>query len=49
MPNAIRIALILTLHSQLVDEQAMIKKFHARYIELDIESFTAELEAMEEE
>ncbi len=47
MLHAARIALIQTLQALLADEQAMIKKLRDRSIELDIESFAAELEAME--
>ena len=48
MLHAARIALIQTLQAVLADEQAMITKLRDRYIELDIERFAAELEAMEE-
>jgi hypothetical protein len=41
--------LIQTLQALLADEQAMIKKLRDRSIELDIESFAAWLQAMEEE
>jgi hypothetical protein len=48
MLHAARIALIQTLQALLADEQAMMKKLRDRSIELDIESFAAELdEAME--
>jgi hypothetical protein len=47
MLHATRIALIQTLQALLADEQAMMKKLRDRSIELDIESFAAELEAME--
>jgi hypothetical protein len=47
MLHATRIALIQTLQARLADEQAMITKLRDRYIELDIESFAAQLEAME--
>ena len=47
MLHTTRIALIQTLQALLVDEQAMITKLRDRYIELDIESFAALLEAME--
>ena len=47
MLHATRIALIQTLQALLADEQAMIKKLRDRSIELDIESFAAELKAME--
>jgi hypothetical protein len=47
MLHTVRIALIQTLQALLADEQAMIKKLRDRSIELDIESFAAELEAME--
>jgi hypothetical protein len=47
MLHATRIALIETLQALLADEQAMLKKLRDRSIELDIESFAAELEAME--
>jgi hypothetical protein len=46
MLHIARIALIQTLQARLADEQAMITKLRDRYIELDIESFAAELEAM---
>ena len=45
--HATRIALIQTLQARLADEQAMITKLRDRYIELDIESFAAQLEAIE--
>jgi hypothetical protein len=48
MLHAPRIALIQTLQALLEDEQAMMKKLRDRSIELDIESFAAELEAMGE-
>ena len=48
MLHAARIALIQTLQAVLANEQAMITKLRDRYIELDIERFAAELEAMEE-
>jgi hypothetical protein len=47
MLHATRIALIQILQARLADEQAMMKKLRDRYIELDIESFAAQLEAME--
>jgi hypothetical protein len=48
MLHATRIALIQTLQALLADEYAMMKKLRDRSIELDIESFAAELdEAME--
>jgi hypothetical protein len=48
MLHAARIALIETLQALLADEQAMLKKLRDRSIELDIESFAAELnEALE--
>jgi hypothetical protein len=48
MLHATRIALIEILQALLADEQAMLKKLRDRSIELDIESFAAELdEAME--
>ena len=47
MLHAARMALIQTLQALLADEQAVITKLRDRYIELDIESFAAELEAME--
>ena len=47
MLHATRIALIQILQARLADEQAMMKKLRDRYIELDIERFAAELEAME--
>ena len=47
MLRATRIALIQTLQALLADEQAMITKLRDRYIELDIERFAAELEAMD--
>jgi hypothetical protein len=47
MLHAARIALIQTLQALLADEQAMSKKLRDRSIELDIESFAAELEAMD--
>ena len=47
MIYAVRISLIQTLQARLADEQAMITKLRDRYIELDIESFAAKLEAME--
>jgi hypothetical protein len=47
MLHAARIALIQTLQALLADEQAMMKKLRDRYIELDIERFAAQLEAME--
>ena len=49
MLHATRIALIQTLQAKLVEECAMITKLRDRYIELDIERFAAELEAMEKE
>jgi hypothetical protein len=48
MLHVARIALIQTLQALLAEEQAMMKKLRDRYIELDIEHFAAELEAMEE-
>lgn len=47
MLHAARSMLIQTLQALLADEQAMLKKLRDRYIELDIESFAAQLEAME--
>jgi len=47
MLHAARIVLIQTLQTLLADEQAMITKLRDRYIELDIESFAAQLESME--
>jgi hypothetical protein len=47
MLHTTRIALLQTLQARLADEQAMLKKLRDRYIELDIESFAAQLEAME--
>jgi hypothetical protein len=47
MLHATRMALIQTLQALLADEQAMMKKLRDRSIELDIEFFAAELEAME--
>ena len=47
MLHATRIALIQILQARLADEQAMMKKLRDRYIELDIESFAAQLEAMD--
>ena len=48
MLHATRIALIQMLQARLADEYAMMKKLRDRSIELDIESFAAELdEAME--
>jgi hypothetical protein len=47
MLHATRIALIQTLQALLADEQAIITKLRDRYIELDIEHFAAQLEAME--
>jgi hypothetical protein len=47
MLHTARIALIQTLQARLADEQAMITRLRDRYIELDIESFAAQLEAME--
>ena len=47
MLHAARIALIQTLQALLADEQVMSKKLRDRSIELDIEFFAAELEAME--
>jgi hypothetical protein len=46
MLHAAQITLIQTLQARLADEQAMITKLRDRYIELDIESFAAQLEAM---
>jgi len=47
MLHATRITLIQILQARLAEEQAMMKKLRDRYIELDIESFAAQLEAME--
>jgi hypothetical protein len=47
MLHATRIALIQILQDRLAEEQAMLTKLRDRYIELDIERFAAELEAME--
>jgi hypothetical protein len=47
MLHATRIALIQIRQARLADEQAMMKKLRDRYIELDIERFAAELEAMD--
>jgi hypothetical protein len=47
MLHATRFALIQTLQARLADEQAMMKKLRDRSIELDIEFFAAEIEAME--
>jgi hypothetical protein len=47
MLQATRITLIETLQARLAEECAMITKLQDRYIELDIERFAAELEAME--
>jgi hypothetical protein len=47
MLYATRIALIQILQARLADECAMITMLRDRYIELDIESFAAQLEAME--
>jgi hypothetical protein len=47
MLHATRIALIQKLRARLQDEQAIMKKLRDRYIELDIERFAAELEAMD--
>jgi hypothetical protein len=47
MLHTIRISLIQILQARLVEECAMITKLRDRYIELDIERFAAELEAME--
>ena len=47
MLHTARIALIQILQARLADEQAMITKLRDRYIELDIESFAAQLEAMD--
>jgi hypothetical protein len=47
MLYATRIALIQILQARLAEEQAMIMKLRDRYIELDIESFAAHLEAMD--
>jgi hypothetical protein len=48
MLHTARIALLQTLQARLAEERAMITKLRDRYIELDIESFAAELdEAME--
>ena len=46
LPNT-RLALIQTLQARLADEQALMKKLRDRSIELDIEFFAAELDAME--
>ena len=48
MLYATRIALIQILQARLADEQVLITKLRDRYIELDIEHFAAELDAMEE-
>jgi hypothetical protein len=47
MLHTARIALIQILQARLAEECAMITKLRDRYIELDIESFAAQLEAME--
>jgi len=47
MLHATRIALIEILQARLEEESAMITKLRDRYIELDIEHFAAELEAMD--
>ena len=47
MLHATRLALIQTLQARLADEQAMMNKLRDRSIELDIEFFAAELDAME--
>jgi hypothetical protein len=44
MLHATRMALIETLQALLANEQAMLKKLRDRSIELDIESFAAELD-----
>jgi hypothetical protein len=44
MLHATRIALIQMLQALLADEYAMMKKLRDRSIELDIESFAAELD-----
>ena len=46
MLHTVRITLIQTLQARLADEQELLKKLRDRSIELDIESFAAELEAM---
>jgi len=46
MLHAARIALIQTLQKLLAEECTILKKLQDRSIELDIESFAAELEAM---
>jgi hypothetical protein len=46
MLHAARNALIQILQARLADEQAMMKKLRDRYIELDIEHFAAQLEAI---
>ena len=48
MLYAARLALIQTLQALLADEADPVKKLRDRSIELDIESFAAELEALEE-
>jgi hypothetical protein len=48
MLHATRIVLIQMLQARLAEECAMITKLRDRYIELDIERFAAQLEAMEE-
>jgi hypothetical protein len=47
MLHAARIALIQILQAKLAEECAMLTKLRDRYIELDIERFAAELEAMD--
>jgi hypothetical protein len=47
MLHTARIALIQILQARLAEECAMITKLRNRYIELDIERFAAQLEAME--
>jgi hypothetical protein len=47
MLHAARIELIQMLQILLADEQAMMKKLRDRCIELDIESFAAQLEVMD--
>ena len=47
MLHTARIALIQILQARLAEECEMITKLRDRYIELDIESFAAQLEAME--
>jgi hypothetical protein len=47
MLHAARIALIEMLQARLAEEQAMITQLRDRYIELDIERFASQLEAMD--